>query len=137
MRFRVKSKRVPAINIVSLIDILVLLLIFFIVTTTFKSEQPSVQIKLPESKSATASAENDQPTIIHVSADNEIFLEDTKVQPADLAARMIALKQTKPAVRLTLKADEKADFGTIVRVLDAFKEAGVQNIPAFTAPVTK
>ena len=52
MRFYVKRKRTPQIIIVSLIDIFAMLLIFFIVTTTFKTAQSELSIKLPESKTA-------------------------------------------------------------------------------------
>ena len=51
MRFYTRKKRTPQLIIVSLIDILAILLIFFIVSTTFRKEQPRLQINLPESKS--------------------------------------------------------------------------------------
>ena len=50
MQFAVRKKRAPQIIIVSLVDILTILLIFFVVSTTFKKDQPEVQINLPESK---------------------------------------------------------------------------------------
>ena len=50
MKFAVRKKRAPSIIIVSLVDVLVILLIFFVVSTTFKTEQPEVQINLPESQ---------------------------------------------------------------------------------------
>src|SRR5207245_10211232 len=53
MKFAVRKRRAPSIIIVSLVDILTILLIFFVVSTTFKSDQPQVQINLPESKTAT------------------------------------------------------------------------------------
>ncbi len=52
MRFYTRKRRAPSIIIVSLIDILAILLIFFIVTTTFRKNQPQLQINLPESKTA-------------------------------------------------------------------------------------
>ena len=52
MRFYTRKKRSPQLIIVSLIDILAILLIFFIVSTTFRKEQPRLQINLPESQSA-------------------------------------------------------------------------------------
>ena len=48
MRFYTKRRKMPSITIVSLIDILAILLIFFIVTTTFKDKLPQLQINLPE-----------------------------------------------------------------------------------------
>ena len=52
MKFAVRKRRAPVIIIVSLVDILIILLIFFVVSTTFKKDQPEVQINLPESKTA-------------------------------------------------------------------------------------
>ena len=52
MNFVVRKRRAPTIIIVSLVDILIILLIFFVVSTTFKKDQPEVQINLPESKTA-------------------------------------------------------------------------------------
>ena len=54
MNFAVRKRRAPSIIIVSLVDILTILLIFFVVSTTFKKDQPEVQINLPESKTATS-----------------------------------------------------------------------------------
>src|SRR6476661_2193967 len=53
MNFAVRKRRAPSIIIVSLVDILIILLIFFVVSTTFKKDQPEVQINLPESKTPT------------------------------------------------------------------------------------
>ena len=59
MTFYTRKRRAPSVIIVSLIDILAILLIFFIVTTTFQRNQPQLQINLPESKTAEeAPAEN-------------------------------------------------------------------------------
>ena len=52
MQFYTRKRRNLFVNVVSLIDILAILLIFFIVTTTFRKKQPQVQINLPESKEA-------------------------------------------------------------------------------------
>ncbi len=58
VRFYSRKRRLPTVIIVSLIDILAILLIFVIVTTTFRREQPQVVIKLPESKSGDGGSEH-------------------------------------------------------------------------------
>ena len=62
MKIAVRKRRAPSIIIVSLVDILIILLIFFVVSTTFKKDQPEVQINLPESQTATQSAERKKIT---------------------------------------------------------------------------
>ncbi len=64
MQFAVRKRRAPSIIIVSLVDILTILLIFFVVSTTFKKDQPEVQINLPDSKTANnAPAELDHAVV--------------------------------------------------------------------------
>jgi biopolymer transport protein ExbD len=97
MNFSVKKRRAPVIIIVSLVDILIILLIFFVVSTTFKKDQPEVQINLP----------------------------------GELEAAVRGLPEQRKST-LALQADKKASFGTIIKVMDALKLAGVKNLPAFT-----
>ncbi len=101
MNFAVRKRRAPLIIIVALVDILIILLIFFVVSTTFKKDQPEVQINLPESKTA-------------------------KKLPAELEHAIVSIDQND---EIKLK---KASFGTIIKVMDALKLAGVRNLPAFT-----
>ena len=121
----------PTVIIVSLIDVFAILLIFVIVTTTFKRPQAAVTIKLPESSTAKAFPVTDSQAVLSVDAEGGITLLDVPVEPADLIAKIREIKETGAA--LVLKADERAPFGVIVRVLDALKEAGISgNLPAFT-----
>lgn len=135
MRFYTRKPRTPSIIIVSLIDILAILLIFFIVTTTFRKEQPELQINLPESKTAEkAASSKTEPLILSVDQKEEIKLDGQSVSAADLAARLKALREQYPDRPIAMKAAREANFGVIVSVLDALREAGVKNIPAFTQP---
>jgi biopolymer transport protein ExbD len=131
VKFAVRKRRAPSIIIVSLVDILTILLIFFVVSTTFKKDQPEVQINLPESKTAkTAPGELDH-AILTVSDTDEIKLDGQTVAVEDLEKAVRNLSETKRGA-LALQADKKASFGIIVKVMDALKLAGVKNLPAFT-----
>jgi biopolymer transport protein ExbD len=131
MKFYTRRRASPAITIVSLIDILTMVLIFFVFTTTFKTQQPQVQIVLPEVKSGVAAAANSgPPVILAIKPNGDVFLDD---QPIKLDALGDAVKKLQASNRtLAMKADEKAPFGTIMQVLDSLKLAGVSNVPALT-----
>ena len=137
MNFYQRKRRMPAVIIVSLIDIFAILLIFVIVTSTFKKPQSAVTIKLPESSSA-APQPQEQQNLLELTVDPEgaVKLDGADVELEELSGKIKALwKAGRP---LALKADTKAPFGVIVRVLDALKEAGVTgNLPAFTETVQK
>ena len=131
MNFAVRKRRAPSIIIVSLVDILTILLIFFVVSTTFKNDQPEVQINLPESKTATKAPAELEHAIVTVDEADAIKLNDRPVDVDELESAVRNLSQTQKA-SLALQADRKASFGTIIKVMDALKLAGVRNLPAFT-----
>ena len=131
MNFAVRKRRAPNIIIVSLVDILIILLIFFVVSTTFKKDQPEVQINLPESTTATNAPSELEHALVSVDQNDEVKLDGVTLAVDELENAVRNL----PAARkptLALQADKKASFGTIVKVMDALKLAGVRNLPAFT-----
>jgi biopolymer transport protein ExbD len=133
MKFAVRKKRAPSIIIVSLVDVLVILLIFFVVSTTFKTEQPEVQINLPESKTATNAPSELEHAMVTIDQDDEIKLDGKVVEAGALEGAVRELPPTRKS-SIALQADKKASFGTIIKVMDALKLAGVKNLPAFTQP---
>jgi biopolymer transport protein ExbD len=133
MRFAVRKRRAPSIIIVSLVDVLVILLIFFVVSTTFRTEQPEVHINLPESKSGVNSPSELDHAMITIDQDDEIKLDGKVVEPEALEGAVRDLSPTRKS-SIAMKADKKASFGTVIKVMDALKLAGVKNLPAFTQP---
>ena len=138
MRFYIRKRRAPSVIIVSLIDILAILLIFFIVTTTFRKNQPQLQINLPESRTAEqAPAENTEPAVLRIKSAAEITLDEKPVTLENLADALRTLREQAPARPIAMQADREAPFGVVVRALDALRDAGIKNIPAFTQPEEK
>ena len=131
MKIAVRKRRAPSIIIVSLVDILTILLIFFVVSTTFKRDQPEVQINLPESKTSTKASSELEHAIVSVDQNDEIKLDGRSISVEELESAVRDLPSTRKS-SLALQADKKASFGMIVKVMDALKLAGVKNLPAFT-----
>jgi biopolymer transport protein ExbD len=130
MRFSPKKRRPPIINIISLIDILVVLLIFYIATTVFKRSQPKINIVIPASTRATTTKET-APSIIYVTADSKMFLDDASVDPDQLGGILKAKMEANPNYKVAMKADTKAPFGMITKVMDAAHTAGIADLPTF------
>src|SRR5437762_6671405 len=84
MKFAVRKRRAPSIIIVSLVDILTILLIFFVVSTTFKRDQPEVQINLPESKTAQNAPAELEHAIVSVDQNDEIKLDGRSISVEEL-----------------------------------------------------
>ena len=136
MNFMPRRRRKPEIIIVSLIDIFAILLIFMVMTTQFKEDkpaQPEVTINRPESKSAVLAKDAQPPVVLSVSEREEIFLDAKKVALDELQGALQELLKRTPPPSLALNADKNAPFGTIIRVLDALRGAGVKgNLSVFT-----
>lgn len=137
MNFLGRRKKKPEVIIVSLIDIFAILLIFVIVTTTFKSEQPAVTIKLPDSKTAVVAERGEEALRLSISEKEEIFLGAKKVELSELRGEIDKLLALPNPPRLALAADRHAPVGTLIAVLDILKQAGVKgDLAAFTDQAT-
>ena len=136
MKFAVRKRRAPSIIIVSLVDILTILLIFFVVSTTFKRDQPEVKINLPDSKTATKAPAELAHAIVSVDENDDIKLDGQSIGVEELETAVRGLPTGRKA-GMALQADKKASFGTIIKVMDALKLAGVKNLPAFTNTIEK
>ena len=138
MNFFPRRRRKPEVIIVSLIDIFAILLIFVIVTTTFKSEQPAVTIKLPESKTAVVADRGDEALKLSISEKEEIFLGAKKVTLEELRGELDKLLALPNPPKLALAADRRAPVGMLISVLDVLKQAGVKGeLAAFTEGAEK
>ena len=133
MNFMPRRRRKPEIMIVSLIDIFAILLIFVIVNTTFRREQPGVTIKLPESKTAVAVQAGSEALKLSIDEKGDIYLGAKKTALAELRSELEQLMKLPSPPKLALAPDKRASVGALIGVLDALKEAGVKgDLAAFT-----
>ncbi len=129
-----RTQYVPKIRIINLVDILFVLVLFLIATTTFRADQPNaVKVTLPEAKTAEElGKEKIERVVISLAADNKIYLDG---KPTDLKALEAALQKAKagnPDVVLQFSADKAASYGSVVAIVDAARAAGINNLTAFT-----
>ena len=131
-----KTPFVPRIRIINLVDVLFILLIFFIATTTFRiaSQQPTaVKLSLPEAKSAEAVGKQKSNQVrLTVAADGSIYLGQEPIAAGQLEQALARAKANNPEMSLELSADKSVSYGIIIGVVDAARVVGIQNITAFT-----
>lgn len=126
MNFRPEQKgRGLIINVTSLIDVMFLLLIFFMVTSTFRN-QPAVNLVLP--RSATATETVDTPSVLYLTNDGRTFLNDAEVGEARLPEILQQLHTSSGEERMVLRADENASHGDVVRIIDTLKQSGFTRV---------
>ncbi len=125
MQFKAKEKRKVQINITSLIDVLFLLLIFFMVSSTFL-EQPGIKLELPQAQSATVVEQKDYT--LFVDKDGGLFLNNEEVRVEKLEQKLTAALSEMKDGSLILKADQDVSHGVVVKVMDAAKRSGVKRL---------
>ncbi|MCP4847509.1 MAG: biopolymer transporter ExbD [Verrucomicrobiaceae bacterium] len=132
MNFVRKRNSRPSVPIISLIDILAILLIYFILTSAPLEEKTFANITLPEASSLASKTASQSRMELAVSADSNVFLGAEEVAIGNLAERLRKLKADRPGVKLELKADENAPLKILVATWDALTRSGfkVKDVPA-------
>lgn len=118
---RHKRRRGPFINITSLIDVMFLLLIFFMVSSTFR-DRLGIAISLPAAETATEQSSDTHE--ITVDAQGGFHFGEQRVDDDGLRASIIDLLERQPDAVLVLRADEQADFGRVIRAMDIARRVG-------------
>jgi biopolymer transport protein ExbD len=126
-----RQGRGAIINITSLIDVMFLLLIFIMVTSTFK-DQPAIDLSLPRSSSAEDTVV--APTVVYLTRDGRLFLDNVEVAPEQLASRLRQLQAATGEDRIVLRADEHAEHGAVVGLIDLIKESGYRRVSLAARP---
>ena len=128
-----KRRQGPAVIIVSLIDVLIVVLIFLVSSTTFK-KPPAVELTLPESSQARAGAGADpgQMLVDIAKSAPHVHLDGAPITLPELEKRLKAHAFNRPDAVLTIRADDNAPFGIIIKVMDATKAAGIAHVSAIT-----
>ncbi len=129
-----KKRRKIIINITSLIDVLFLLLIFLMISSSFV-EQPGMKLELPESKSA--SAESMKELVLEINQDGTIYLGETAIPLDSLEYKFKSLVPSLENRTLILRADKESRHGTVVTVMDKAKISGIEKIIIATKSMTK
>lgn len=136
---RNKKRRAPTVIIVSLIDVLLVVLIFLMATTAFKKEQASLKLALPESKTSKAGAAETKPPFVITVTTNKpyLFVGTQPVTAERLENELKTRVKSEPNLRVAIRADKWAPVGELIKVIDAAKIAQVASIDAYTEKVEK
>jgi len=115
-----------SIEMTPMIDMVFLLLIFFLVATTFHQTEREMQIALPFASSSAPISTMLQELIVNVDAEGGIIVAGKAMLPEDLEALVKEAAATNPDQKVTVRGDRKVAYAGIVRVLDICKGAGIQ-----------
>jgi len=120
------------INLTPLIDVVFLLLIFFMVTTTFTSIRYGIRVNLP--KTTTPEQKIEENVVISITKDNKIYLGKKWVREEELVP-LLKREIKKKGNFVVINADKDVKHGKVVRVMDLAKKAGAVKLGILTSPV--
>jgi biopolymer transport protein TolR len=132
MMFDIRRRRFLAeINVIPLVDVVLVLLIIFMVTAPMLYR--GMDIKLPTSQSNTIKPE--ERLVLTIERNQQVYLDKDPLSLEQLEFRLRQARQRNPEVSVYLRADRAVPYGTVVRVMDEVKQAGIEKLGMVTDPV--
>jgi len=126
IKLKRRGRNAPELMLSPMIDMMFLLLIFFIVSTMYMSELRTIPVKLPvASETQTQSAAKFSVTI---KGEGAYWLQDQPIKEQELIAQAMAEKQRDEKFAVIIRADENVQYRAVIHLLDAFKKAGISRV---------
>ena len=130
-RRRKRAAEEAEISVTPLLDIVFIMLIFFIVTTSFGKEQ-GVDLDRP-SNAPVEEQKRSEVIAVRIDANGQIFVEDRLVSAGAIRANIVSGLAGKPDAAVVVIADRAADSGLMVRVIDQARVAGAEKVSVAAA----
>ncbi len=122
-----RFKRAPMseINVTPMVDVMLVLLVIFMVTAPLLTV--GVPIDLPKTNAAPITGQ-DEPVVVSINAQGNVYLQDTEIPLENLVARLAAVTENKPDTRIFVRGDRSINYGRIMEVMSAINEAGFRRV---------
>jgi biopolymer transport protein ExbD len=122
---RTRDVEESEVNLTPMLDVVFIMLIFFIVTASFVKES-GIDVNRPDA--ATAEKKERGNILVAISQNNQIWVDKRQVDPRALRANIERLHAENPQGAVVIQADRESKNGLLVQVMDAARLAGVYNV---------
>lgn len=131
-KFRSYRRPMAEINIVPYVDVMLVLLVIFMITTPLLTQ--GVQVDLPQAKAEPLPHDEKPPVVVSVDASGQLFLDSDKtaLQANDLAVKVNALLKLDPKRAVLVKGDKSVEYGRVLSAMALLKQAGVPKVGLMT-----
>ena len=127
---RDEDRQEPGIQLAPLVDIVFLLLVFFLVATTYLDEEKDLTLVLPRASAGEESRPKLDRLLVNVRSDGTVLLGERE----DLYRELVEARRANPAVPVILRGDRSASHGQIVGVLSICRRARIRNVAVAVQP---
>ena len=134
MKFSGKERRAkaPALALTSMLDVIFLLLCFFVTASVFSQWENEISISLPTASSAETPGRLPGEVILNVAKDGSVTVNAKKLSLAELGSRLRKVAEFYPGQPLVIRADRATAYESLVAVIDTCRNAGVWNFSLAT-----
>ncbi len=126
MPLKLNQDELPTINLTSMIDVLFLLIIFFMVGTRFTEDESNIKINLAKVAPNGSMLQGPPSKVVYVAADGSIEFENQRVTPDQLANILTQAVRNYPDTSVQLKPDAKVEYQPLSAVLIAIQQSGAR-----------
>ena len=134
MPLKTEQLEEPQLILTPVIDIMFLLLIFFMVGTQFVEEERHFEINLPEVADTLTVTSLPDPATVNVTAEGEISLDGELVALDELEGRLAAMRENYPGQAVMIRGDGSATYQQVMDVLASVKRAGILGVSLANRP---
>jgi biopolymer transport protein ExbD len=134
MKFRARRVEEPEVNLISFIDVVLMIVIFFMLSSTF-SQEGRLKIRLPEAGIAAVPRTTAPPIILAISADGVYQVNGTTIDDTDsgtLREAVVAVAGDARDARITVRADARATHQAVVTAMDVIARLGFREVDIAT-----
>jgi len=124
---RLSEDEEPAPNLAPMIDVVLVLTIFFMCATKFSGDERKFDLELPQAANATA-VQGSRPEIVEVEASGGLRLGSEEVEIGELADRLRLLRESKPELTVMIRGARTVPHGRMADVYDACRSADVRHV---------
>ena len=139
MKFSGRERRAkaPSLALTSMLDVIFLLLCFFVTASVFSQWESEISISLPSASSAETPGRLPGEVILNVAKDGSVTVNAKKLSLEDLGSRLRKVAEFYPGQPVVIRADRDTAYSSLVDVIDTCRNAGVWNFSLATVEETK
>jgi biopolymer transport protein TolR len=131
-RGRMRRRVMAEINVTPFVDVMLVLMIIFMVSAPMLTA--GVPLDLPQTQAKTLEQQDKTPIQLSVDVQGKVFINETEVSLADLLPKLKAITDARGGTdeRIFMRADKKADYGTVAKVMGQLSGAGFKRLALVT-----
>ena len=128
MKFQVREPDVAVFPLAPMVDVVFLLLIFFIATMQFSQSERELNVSVPVAEEGADAKQTVGEIIVNVRADGTVVVDQAEMSQAQLFAKLTRIAAVHKNQAIRIRGDSKVEYQKIVEVIDVCQKAGIPNI---------